>query len=97
MVQGHDHELLYTRSLQMNQLSWTLPEKPREGRYTCKTRYRMTDAACTLHYLSDDTAELQFDEPQWAVTHGQSAVLYDGEVCLGGGIITATDKPLILL
>ena len=97
VVQGHDHELLYTRSLQMNQLSWTLPEKPREGRYTCKTRYRMTDAACTLRYLSDDTAELQFDESQWAVTHGQSAVLYDGEVCLGGGIITATDKPLILL
>ena len=97
VVQGHDHELLYTRSLQMNQLSWTLPEKPREGRYTCKTRYRMTDAACTLRYLSDDTAELQFDEPQWAVTHGQSAVLYDGEICLGGGIITATDKPLILL
>ena len=97
VVQGHDHELLYTRSLQMNQLSWTLPEKPREGRYTCKTRYRMTDAACTLRYLSDDTAELQFDEPQWAVTHGQSAVLYDSEVCLGGGIITATDKPLILL
>ena len=97
VVQGHDHELLYTRSLQMNQLSWTLPEKPREGRYTCKTRYRMTDAACTLRYLSDDMAELQFDEPQWAVTHGQSAVLYDGEVCLGGGIITATDKPLILL
>ena len=57
----------------------------------------MTDAACTLRYLSDDTAELQFDESQWAVTHGQSAVLYDGEVCLGGGIITATDKPLILL
>ena len=81
----------------MNQLSWTLPEKPVAGRYTCKTRYRMADAACELRYLSDDTAELLFDKPQWAVTHGQSAVLYDGEICLGGGIITATDKPLIKL
>ena len=57
----------------------------------------MADAACELRYLSDGTAELLFDKPQWAVTHGQSAVLYDGEICLGGGIITATDKPLIKL
>lgn len=97
VVQGHDHPLLYTQSLQMNQLSWTLPEKPRAGRYSCKTRYRMNDAACALRYLDDDTAELLFDAPQWAVTPGQSAVLYDGEVCLGGGIIAATDKTLIRL
>lgn len=97
VVQGHNHPLLYTRSLQMNQLSWTLPEKPKAGRYTCKTRYRMADAACELRYLTDDCAELIFDEPQWAVTPGQSAVLYDGDICLGGGIITETDKPLIKL
>lgn len=95
VVQGHDHPLLYTRSLTMQQLSWTLPEKPPAGRYACKTRYRMADAACELHYLDEDTAELLFDEPQWAVTPGQSAVLYHGEICLGGGIITATDKPVI--
>lgn len=97
VVQGHDHELLYTKSLQMHDLSWTLPEKPQAERYTCKTRYRMADAACELRYLDEHTAELWFDEPQWAVTHGQSAVLYDGEICLGGGVITATDKPLIIL
>lgn len=95
VVQGHDHELLYTKSLTMNQLSWTLPEKPAAGRYTCKTRYRMNDAACQLHYLDDGHAQLYFDEPQWAVTPGQSAVLYDGDVCLGGGVITETDKNLI--
>ena len=96
VVQGHDHPLLYTQSLVMNDLSWTLPQKPPEGRYTCKTRYRMADAPCQLRYLDDDIAELVFDEPQWAVTPGQSAVLYDGDICLGGGVIMSTDKPVIL-
>ena len=96
VVQGHDHPLLYTNSLVMNDLSFTLPERPKPGRYTCKTRYRMADAPCELRYLDDDTAELVFDVPQWAVTPGQSAVLYDGDVCLGGGIIVSTDKPLIV-
>ena len=96
VVQGHTHPLLYTQSLQMQQLSWTLPEKPVAGRYTCKTRYRMADAACELRYLDNDTAELIFDAPQWAVTPGQSAVLYDRDICLGGGIITSIDKPVII-
>lgn len=96
VVQGHDHPLLYTQKLTMNQLSWTLPQAPKEGRYACKTRYRMSDAPCTLRYTEDGHAELLFDEPQWAVTPGQSAVLYDGEICLGGGIITATDKAIII-
>ena len=96
VVQGHDDPLLYSGSLKMNQLSWTLPEKPAAGRYTCKTRYRMADAPCELRYLDDDTAELIFAAPQWAVTPGQSAVLYDGDICLGGGVITETDKPIIV-
>lgn len=96
VVQGHEHPLLYSQSLLMNQLSWTLPSRPPEGRYTCKTRYRMADSACQLRYINNDTAELIFDTPQWAITPGQSAVLYDGEICLGGGIIVNTDKPIII-
>ena len=56
----------------------------------------MADAPCSLKYLDDETIELTFDEPQWAVTPGQSAVLYKGEICLGGGVIMRTDKPLII-
>lgn len=92
VVQGHDHPLLFSRSLIMHDLSFTTPERPAEGRYGVKTRYRMPDAAAQLRYLADDCAELVFDEPQWAVTPGQSAVLYAGAVCLGGGIIRDTDS-----
>jgi tRNA-specific 2-thiouridylase len=53
-----------------------------------KARYRQADAAC--HFTPEgDGFRLQFSQPQWAVTPGQSAVIYDGEVCLGGGVIGA--------
>ena len=62
------------------------------GRYAAKTRYRQADAACALRRgAAADAIELAFDRPQWAVTPGQSAVLYDGEVCLGGAVIAASD------
>jgi tRNA-uridine 2-sulfurtransferase len=56
-----------------------------------KSRYRQADAACELRQVTPSRCELRFDEPQWAVTPGQSAVLYDGEVCLGGGVIFSSD------
>jgi tRNA-specific 2-thiouridylase len=86
VVQGHDHPLLLKQALVMNDLSWTITQ-PKPGRYHAKIRYRMADAACLLSFLENGQAQLVFDEPQWAVTPGQSAVLYDGDVCLGGGII----------
>jgi tRNA-specific 2-thiouridylase len=89
VVQGHEHPLLKRTSLSAGQLSWISGFAPDPARaYTAKTRYRQTDAACRITTLVDDTLELVFDTPQWAVTPGQSVVLYDGEVCLGGGIIT---------
>ncbi|MGA9164188.1 MAG: tRNA 2-thiouridine(34) synthase MnmA [Thiobacillus sp.] len=89
VVQGHEHPLLKRVSLGAGQLCWISGVAPDPQRpYTAKTRYRQTDAACHITTLVDDTLELVFDAPQWAVTPGQSVVLYDGEVCLGGGIIT---------
>ncbi|WP_316042680.1 aminomethyltransferase beta-barrel domain-containing protein, partial [Bordetella pertussis] len=55
--------------------------------YGAKTRYRQADAACRLDQAGGERFALAFEQAQWAVTPGQSAVLYDGEVCLGGGII----------
>ncbi len=54
-----------------------------------KTRYRQSDASCALSAGEGGDFGLRFDAPQWAVTPGQSAVLYDGEVCLGGGVIAS--------
>ncbi|MBP7451919.1 MAG: tRNA 2-thiouridine(34) synthase MnmA [Ottowia sp.] len=89
-VQGHDHPWLLSPALVFDDLSWTAGEAPAPGAYAAKTRYRQQDAACTLAAGPlPGSRTLRFAEPQWAVTPGQSAVLYDGEVCLGGGIIAA--------
>ncbi|AXK38043.1 tRNA 2-thiouridine(34) synthase MnmA [Crenobacter cavernae] len=87
VVQGHDHPLLLKPTLTMGQLSWTLDGAPQPGDYAAKNRYRMADAACALSAVENGTATLTFRDPQWAITPGQSAVLYDGDVCLGGGVI----------
>ncbi|HET9976415.1 MAG TPA: tRNA 2-thiouridine(34) synthase MnmA [Burkholderiaceae bacterium] len=89
VVQGHEHPALQSTALSADDLSWVAGVPPAPGRYAAKTRYRQADAACTLSVRESDFA-LAFDAPQWAVTPGQSAVLYDGERCLGGGVIAAT-------
>ena len=89
VVQGHEHLALQSRSLTADDTSWIAGTAPRPGPCAAKTRYRQADAACTFAPSDDDSFALGFDAPQWAVTPGQSAVLYDGEVCLGGGVISA--------
>jgi tRNA-specific 2-thiouridylase len=86
VVQGHEHPWLQSRSLQADDVSWIAGNAPADGAMAAKTRYRQADAACLLQSTPQGFG-LRFDEPQWAVTPGQSAVLYDGEVCLGGGVI----------
>ncbi len=86
-VQGHDHPLLMSPVLQAADTSWVAGTPPPPGEYAAKTRYRQADATCTFT-PQGEAFVLQFAQPQWAVTPGQSAVLYDGEVCLGGGVIT---------
>ncbi|TSE19476.1 tRNA-specific 2-thiouridylase MnmA [Tepidimonas alkaliphilus] len=100
-VQGHDHPWLWSRWLHSEQAHWIAGAPPATGRYQAKTRYRQTEAACTLTFspegANSERFNLAFEQPQWAVTPGQSAVLYDGEVCLGGGVIVsaeATERPL---
>ena len=90
VVQGHDHPWLLSCALQADDVSWVAGSPPPPGRYGAKTRYRQADAQCTLGRGGGDGFALEFEEPQWAVTPGQSAVLYDAEVCLGGGVISAS-------
>jgi tRNA-uridine 2-sulfurtransferase len=81
--------------------SWIAGRAPPAGLLAAKTRYRQTDSACTFEAalaadVDGDTTtasafRLRFEQPQWAVTPGQSAVLYAGDVCLGGGVIGAAD------
>ncbi|HUX26131.1 MAG TPA: tRNA 2-thiouridine(34) synthase MnmA [Burkholderiales bacterium] len=88
VVSGHDHPLLQSNSLRAADLSWISGSAPDASRdYAAKTRYRQADARCHIVRVGDDFLELGFEQPQWAVTPGQSVVLYQGEVCLGGGVI----------
>ncbi|MBY0379177.1 MAG: tRNA 2-thiouridine(34) synthase MnmA [Burkholderiales bacterium] len=87
VVQGHNHPLLLKDELIANNLSFGTGMLPSNGRYSAKTRYRMQDAPCELIKLGTNEIKLIFDDPQWAVTPGQSVVIYDNNLCLGGGII----------
>lgn len=86
--QGHDHPLLFARALQAGTLDWvngqalTLPV-----RCAAKIRYRQPDQACIVEPLDEGRCRVIFDQPQRAVTPGQSVVFYQGVECLGGGII----------
>jgi tRNA-specific 2-thiouridylase len=88
VVQGHDHPLLMKRTLSAADAAWVAGSAPQApSTHTAKTRYRQADAPCTLSKVLDSEIRVDFASPQRAVTPGQSVVLYDGEVCLGGGVI----------
>ncbi|MDR6213727.1 tRNA 2-thiouridine(34) synthase MnmA [Paracidovorax wautersii] len=89
VVQGHDHPWLLSHTLEAADASWVAGHPPALGACAAKTRYRQQDAACTVLQAEGRSFRLEFPDAQWAVTPGQSAVLYDGEVCLGGGVISA--------
>jgi tRNA-specific 2-thiouridylase len=87
VVQGHDHAWLQSHALTAQDASWVSGVAPSLGLYGSKCRYRQADSPSQV--VSADLAQfsLEFPQAQWAVTPGQSAVLYAGEVCLGGGVI----------
>lgn len=89
VVQGHDHPDLYKSSVTATDLTWISGKMPRcNWVYASKTRYRQVDAPCTISHIDQDGCTIEFAQPQWAVTPGQSVVVYESKVCLGGGVIT---------
>ena len=101
--QGHDHPMLQSTELTAYKLDWVVDAPAQlftaQGyRCTAKTRYRQPDQACTVFALDEtgDTIKVVFDEPQRAVTPGQSCVFYQDDICLGGGVIQTIDAPTSL-
>ena len=90
VVQGHDHPSLYRRDVDVIDMHWIAGAPPvaMPARVGAKTRYRMADATCTFA-PRDGGWRAKFDVPQWAPTPGQYLVIYDGDACLGGGVIAA--------
>ncbi len=89
VVQGRGHPLLMRRALAAQDASWVSGQAPGEGSaHAAKTRYRQADSACVVTRAQKSEIGVEFARPQWAVTPGQSVVLYDGAACLGGAVIS---------
>ena len=88
VAQGEDHPLLFSRGCLCTDATFVLDELPENVPCSlcCRFRYRQADQRVTVR-REGDRLEIVADEKQRALTPGQSAVLYDGDVCLGGGII----------
>ena len=87
--QGQNHPMLYSQNLIAREISWINESPTLPYRCHAKTRYRQSDQPCTIQAIPEGF-QVQFDTPQRSVTPGQSVVFYDGNLCLGGGIIEAT-------
>ena len=90
--QGHNHPLLFNKYLEASQLHWVAGEAPADS-FTCKAkiRYRQSEQMCHVN-INDGICTVCFNEPQRAITPGQSIVFYDDNICLGGGIIDAMNS-----
>lgn len=82
------NEELFEKEVFVSEFNWVSIEKPnREFKASAKIRYNMKEQPCTVYPLADNKVKIIFDEPQRAITKGQSAVVYDHNYVIGGGII----------
>jgi len=96
VVRGHEHPWLYSNALHALDPSWINPQQMKAlgaCALAAKTRYRQADSVCHWSPMqSEHEINIRFDQPQWAVTPGQSVVLYNGEICLGGAVINSASR-----
>ena len=93
VVQGRENRALYSSRVTAVDLNWVSGAAPHcNWVYAAKTRYRQKDAPCTIVDVDATRCTIDFAEPQWAVTPGQSVVVYESRVCLGGGIIETISR-----
>ena len=93
VVQGHDHPALHAHHLVASQLHWIRSEPTSDLHCTAKVRYRQRDTECVVKACDDNRAVVEFAASVRAITPGQSVVFYNGEECLGGGIIESAHSP----
>jgi tRNA-uridine 2-sulfurtransferase len=93
VVQGHDHPLLRSSALTTGPMHWLVSPRIAPFRCKVKVRYRQADQPAFVEPRGDGTLRILFDDPQRAVTPGQYAVAYDGDRCLGGGVIETVISP----
>jgi tRNA-specific 2-thiouridylase len=87
-VRISDRDGLSGNKVRINNLNWL--EKVDFGSvYTAKIRYNTQPAECTIKETQNGLIEVDFKEPVFAVTPGQSCVIYKGDLVIGGGLITS--------
>ena len=89
VASGDENKYLYTNYAVIENFNFLTDNKP--SKCTCKFRYRQADIECNVEYLDNNMLRLSYNSVK-AVTPGQFCVLYDNEVCLGGGIIKEAYK-----
>ena len=90
VAQGNEHPALFSSEMCVEHVSWIGSAPPLPSEIAAKVRYRQADQSCHVQATDNETLKVMFDKPQRAVTPGQWACFYNGDVCLGGGIIIST-------